>query len=373
MGDLRADGFSSSAKPGSAAGENLHGGGWPSDVRSQQGTVAASVESSVAAEPSCLICNGSVRPRYGLPGLSRRFSLETVATVSWCDVCDVGFLFPRPSPEANALLYDEYFDRKNRGAALSVRPHPTLLNRLRVHLAYRLDWGSGSQIDLIRKHVSQGEVDMCEIGCGTGDMLSAFARAGFRTVGVEPTASAIRQAREKGLEVLAGSAEELPAALPRAAFDIVLLTQVLEHCHDPIRAIRGALSLLRPRGVLAVDVPNCGSFQFRDRGMDWFHADPGRHVNYFTPGALQALMGRVGAEVLDRYYYQYLDHFLEERIEVERVGWERTQRGEGSSEPSGSPPVSRLRLLGTLARTCFLPHDQKYGLVGVIARRVGTV
>jgi SAM-dependent methyltransferase len=329
----------------------------------------ASTTPAVAAEPSCPICGGPVRPRYRLPDLSRRLALGAVATVSWCGGCDAGFLFPRPGPEANALLYDDYFRRRSPGAAPPGRRRPTLLDRLRVHVAYRLDRGAGSLLDVVRGQIGRGDADLCEIGCGDGDVLATFARAGFRTVGVEPFAAAIRQARGKGLEVLAGTAEHLPAGLPHAAFDVVMLTQVLEHCHDPAPAVGNALSLLRPGGLLFIDVPNCGSFQFRDRGMGWFHADPGRHVNYFTPGALRVLLGRAGAEEVGNYYAQYQDHFLDERIEIERAAREGARRGGGAGELAGLPPVSGLRLMGTLVRTCGLRPDRKYGIVGVIARR----
>jgi SAM-dependent methyltransferase len=337
----------------------------PSDLSQQPEFIPA------AEEPACPLCDGPVRERYQLARLSQRLSLGSVAKIFWCDACDAGFLFPRPTPEANALLYDDsYFSQC--GQAPAIRRPRTLLDRVRVHVAWRFDLGARGMLDLVKRYLGTCSAQVCELGCGNGEVLNEFARAGFQTVGVEPAESAIRTARSRGLNVLAGTAEHLPVELPLATFDIVLLCQVLEHCHHPVLAVRSALSLLRPEGFLFIDVPNCGSFQFRDRGLVWFHADPGRHVNYFTIGALRRLLARENATELGTYYCQYLDHFLDYRIDLERLNWEGKRQSLDASHLEGLPPVSRLRLLGTLLRTCALPPDRKYGIVGVIARREHT-
>jgi SAM-dependent methyltransferase len=58
-----------------------------------------------------------------------------------------------------------------------------------------------------------------------------------------------------GLTFHEGPIEETLPKLPAAAFDVVLLISVLEHLRDPLAALEAAHRLLRPGGVLLVNVP----------------------------------------------------------------------------------------------------------------------
>ena len=60
--------------------------------------------------------------------------------------------------------------------------------------------------------------------------------------------------RDSAANVVTGDAGALP--FEDGTFDRVLMSEVLEHLHDDRRALREALRVLRPGGVLAVSVPH---------------------------------------------------------------------------------------------------------------------
>ena len=99
-----------------------------------------------------------------------------------------------------------------------------------------------------------------DIGCGTGFLLERLAERGFSGVGVDlsPESVEIAQARlhELGvadrLEARAGSAY----APPDGPFDLVTITDVLEHLEDPRACLRAARDRLAPGGVVVVSTPN---------------------------------------------------------------------------------------------------------------------
>jgi len=81
----------------------------------------------------------------------------------------------------------------------------------------------------------------------------------------------------------AGTAEE--TGLPNASFDVVLCTQVIEHCMNPWRALAEASRILKPNGSLIVSAPHV-----------WFyHPHPTDHWRFTQEGMLR-LCRDVGLE-----------------------------------------------------------------------------
>ena len=98
-----------------------------------------------------------------------------------------------------------------------------------------------------------------EVGCGTGGLLVAAARAGIAVVGVDVAwrgFAAVGRLADHGLSapLLAASADRLP--WPDGHFDTIVADSVLEHLDDPARAVREWSRVLRPGGHLLVWSPN---------------------------------------------------------------------------------------------------------------------
>jgi SAM-dependent methyltransferase len=110
---------------------------------------------------------------------------------------------------------------------------------------------------LIRRFVDGADnrrLQICDLGCGTGGNLAALADR-HDVTGVEFSPQALEYARRRlGNRVGPGS---LPNGvdLPDASFDVVLLTDVLEHIEDDAGSVRTALRLLRPAGIVVATVP----------------------------------------------------------------------------------------------------------------------
>ncbi|MFZ5451194.1 MAG: class I SAM-dependent methyltransferase [Thermodesulfobacteriota bacterium] len=83
-----------------------------------------------------------------------------------------------------------------------------------------------------------------EIGVGTG----RFAGPLKIEVGVEPAPAMAAMARSRGIKVSQAYAEELPFG--PGIFDVVLMVTVLCFLKDPLRGLREAGRVLRPRGRL---------------------------------------------------------------------------------------------------------------------------
>ena len=88
----------------------------------------------------------------------------------------------------------------------------------------------------------EGGYRVLDVGCGPKPYYPFFAERASEYIGVDVVENPVAELR--------GSVESLP--VPEASFDIVLCTQVLEHCDDPAQAVRELRRVTAPGGrVLA--------------------------------------------------------------------------------------------------------------------------
>jgi len=105
---------------------------------------------------------------------------------------------------------------------------------------------------LLRKY-HKGPLRILDIGCGTGAGLKAFGRLGT-AVGVDNSPLALSCCHARGQKLLVmGDAQHLP--FREGTFDAALLLDVLEHIADDAAAVREAVRVLRPGGMLVLTVP----------------------------------------------------------------------------------------------------------------------
>jgi SAM-dependent methyltransferase len=106
-----------------------------------------------------------------------------------------------------------------------------------------------------------------DVGSGNGYVLSRYAAAGARTVGIDLTRAAVDLCRRRfELRQLAGSfvqgnAEDLPFVT--GSFDCVCSMGVLHHTPDTARAVREVHRVLKPGGRMIVMFYHRESFLYR--------------------------------------------------------------------------------------------------------------
>jgi SAM-dependent methyltransferase len=140
---------------------------------------------------------------------------------------------------------------------------------------------------------------LLDVGCGLGQSLVAAAAGGWEAIGLEPSSSGV----EIDERVLVSGLFE------PARFDAVLFSGVLEHVFDPVGLLTIAGEVLRPGGIVYVDVPNesgwlqqAGRVALRARRRDWCLALSPTfapfHVVGFSPRALRTAFARGGLETV---------------------------------------------------------------------------
>lgn len=214
--------------------------------------------------------------------------------VVWCRACDLGRL---ADPHAELARINPAFVDHSRyyatrgvttaaGAPTARRDAVPDRNRdIRRMLAARIASG-GTVLD---------------VGCGTGLFLERLrAESGLNVRGIEPDPVRAAEAARRGLAVEVGMFGDRAAGA--ATLDAITMLQVLEHVLDPLEVLRAAYRLLRPGGVLVVDVPGLHNPRILAYRATRLRALARRdfipsHVWYFTRPALCRLLERAGFAV----------------------------------------------------------------------------
>ncbi len=111
---------------------------------------------------------------------------------------------------------------------------------------------------------------------------------------------------EKGLAALKKAAPDIQlhcgdlweARWPDASFDLINLCHVLEHVKDIDRLMPEIRRLLKPGGLLRIQVPNAASLTAKIFRRFWIGLDTPRHVYVFSRKNLRGYLERSGFRVV---------------------------------------------------------------------------
>ena len=129
------------------------------------------------------------------------------------------------------------------------------------------------------------ENKILDIGCGTGDFLSACKKNNYKVFGVEPNEKANSIASEKIGEDVFKNLDDII----ETKFDVITLWHVLEHVPNLEDYISKIKSLLKPNGILIIAVPNFKSFDANYYKQYWAAFDVPRHLWHFSKKAITSI------------------------------------------------------------------------------------
>lgn len=220
-----------------------------------------------------------------------------------CTECSFKHILPLPTTEDIDPMYRVNYYTEEK---------PLYLDHVRADL----DWWQvvfAGRFDTFEKELHLDRRRILDVGSGPGFLLEFAKERGWSTLGIEPSARAAQHARGLGLEIV----EDF--LTPRSArdlgtFDVVHLSEVLEHVPEPGALLEVVHGLLNPGGLIYVETPNDYSpFQHVLRvsqGFAPWWVVPPHHVNYFNFDSLSGLLRRHGFEIILREASFPIDMFL---------------------------------------------------------------
>jgi SAM-dependent methyltransferase len=145
---------------------------------------------------------------------------------------------------------------------------------------------------------------MLDIGCNLGDFFHWFSRPEWACYGAEISPSAAEYSSQKyGAQVFPGTIHQ--ASYPDHFFDLVTIMDTFYYIDDPQKELIEIARILKPNGLLAIEIPGLRHQVIRGRGiicwlMDnrWtrFRSDSA-FLYWYSQSGLEKLLSRTGFEI----------------------------------------------------------------------------
>jgi SAM-dependent methyltransferase len=197
-----------------------------------------------------------------------------------------------------------------------------------------------------------------EIGCGAGGILLAFRERGCRCAGCDFNNEYLAFGRQHGLDLRKGAFTDLIADNSQ---DLIVMSHVLEHFHNPIDALSRAVAKLAPGGRIIIEVP--GIFSIHKVYFAPIAYLQNAHIYSFFAASMRELLLAAGLDPL------YIDETVVAVAAKPAQPRAPRPRGISSASLKSFPSKVRTYLLAT-----YWLHELRinpYYLMTAISRIIG--
>ncbi|MGC9070746.1 MAG: class I SAM-dependent methyltransferase [Elusimicrobiales bacterium] len=153
---------------------------------------------------------------------------------------------------------------------------------------------------LIVKYSNSDNPCVIDVGCGCGFLVKYLHKKGIKVKGVDSNRSFVEYAAKLGVDIDVGDIEKGIKTYNK--YDVVILSDVVEHTDTPNTIIRNALLLLKENGICIVFVP---AFMFL---WSW-HDVINFHKKRYTLCELERLLVSQGLDVVFSSYWNFFSFF----------------------------------------------------------------
>lgn len=236
----------------------------------------------------CVICSANLVNEIA-DIYDSRFGIAKSYSIACCAGCGLEQTTPLPSQVELNRLYEDYYnfsgERNTRYTKLRARFINSFLYR--IWLAIDGD---------ISFHQACGAGKLLDVGCNEGRGLEFYQNHGFAAEGLELNSRAAEVARSKGFTVYGSTLEGFAT---QNKYDVVVLSNVLEHSLNPGDMLQQIHRLLNPNGQVWISCPNSRSWLRSAFGRFWINWHVPFHVVHFSPDTLRELLKKSQFEVAE--------------------------------------------------------------------------
>lgn len=203
-----------------------------------------------------------------------------------CSHCGLVYQNPRLTVEEIGAYYPQDYECYR---VVDSQKQPSWLMKRVIQFGFTKRWNA------ILKYKSYGR--LLDVGCATGNFLDHMkGNSQWSLQGIEISPEAAGLARSRGLDVTVGSLDQIH--FEKETFDAITLWDVLEHLHDPSKALAEIFTILKQDGILVFRVPNLDSWDYRLFKQYWSGFETPRHLYIFTQSTLKSLLEKSGFKIV---------------------------------------------------------------------------
>lgn len=235
---------------------------------------------------NCKICNQKLRKefkglfddRHGYPG---RFN------VLKCSNCEFMQTDPQLATSKLYKLYTNYYPKRDANINDIIKYAKNMPSKKEIALK-----GLSTTCHFLTK---KGQ-NVLDVGCGTCQSLLEIKRLGGKAWGLDVDSNSQKVAKILKLNFHRGTIHN--CKFPKNSFDLITVSQVIEHEPDPIKFLRNCKIFLSRRGQIILSFPNTNSLGFKIWGRNWLHWHIPYHLNHFSKKSLKLMVEKSGFEII---------------------------------------------------------------------------
>jgi SAM-dependent methyltransferase len=205
-----------------------------------------------------------------------------------CRTCRTVYASPRASKAVRYAWLDTTFGYGENALQNSKNRQPVL----------------AQEASILQNYLNGGR--LLDVGCDLGDFFKWFHNPQWQRFGVEISPSAAAYAgKTYSAQVFTGTLRE--SAFPNAFFDLVTMLDMLYYVDNPRADLEEVSRILKPGGLLAIELAGQTYQLLRSRGLlcllldhRWtrLHTDSS-YLYWFNPEGLKKLLKNCGFKVID--------------------------------------------------------------------------
>lgn len=253
-----------------------------------------------------------------------RYNFDGEWKLQKCNKCGCAFLNPRMKKRYINEAYKDYYTHKRESInnkdlgriVLKIKKVLKSINNSYIQHRYggeikpsctigniitRLLYLRRKKIDRAYRHIPKVKANstLLDIGCGSGEYLQLPKTIGWEVLGVDFDKSAIKIANTNNIKCVLGDVENVEKM--GVKFDVITLSHVIEHVHNPEKLLLNIKKLLKPDGLIWIETPNLKSVGHKVFKKSWAGLEPPRHLVLFNWSSLESLLKKCGFNSFVRY------------------------------------------------------------------------
>ena len=163
------------------------------------------------------------------------------------------------------------------------------------------------------------KLKLLDAGCGDGVLLERLSKiSNLQLYGMDYNPQRVLKARNNvpKADIKIGDLKNM--SYPKEYFDIIILSQVLEHIVEDVVVLRNLYDAMNDKGIFILGVPNEGCLlaRFRNKIIEPNIMKTTDHVNFYTENKIREKLSKVEFKVLkimrENFFYphQFINRYM---------------------------------------------------------------